>query len=104
MGRTGSLGMEGIRRKLSEQYGRSPDPDEIAEEMDHDKGYGKKDMELREMPIGGRKNVMENNTDEFFFPLQSQKTRREDYSSDDGQRNRRKETSTVSFHVSDLNL
>ena len=39
-GRTGSIGMNGVREKLRSQYGRSLDPDEIFEEMQRDKGYG----------------------------------------------------------------
>jgi len=42
VGRTCSLGVHGIRQKLREQYGRSPDPDEVAAEMQRHKGYGKK--------------------------------------------------------------
>lgn len=57
MGRTGSLGMEGVRRKLGEQYGRSPDPEEIAEEMERHKGYGKKEIETRTMPVTKSRDV-----------------------------------------------
>jgi len=42
MGRTGTIGVDGVRQRLVETYGRSPDPDEVAEEMECDKGYGKK--------------------------------------------------------------
>lgn len=43
MGRTGSLGVHGIREKLREEYGRSPDPDEVGEEMKRHKVFGKKE-------------------------------------------------------------
>ena len=36
-GRTGSFGIAGIREKLRERYGRSPDPDEVREEMERHK-------------------------------------------------------------------
>ena len=36
-GRTGSLGVSGVRQKLSEMPGRSPDPKEMALEMNRDK-------------------------------------------------------------------
>ena len=39
-GRTGPLGESGVRMKLSEMLGRSPDPEEIALEMKRDKGCG----------------------------------------------------------------
>jgi len=40
IGRTGSIGENGVREKLRKKYGRSPDPDEVEEEMCRDKGYG----------------------------------------------------------------
>ena len=47
MGRTGPIGVDGIRQRLAERFGRSLDPEEIAEEMECDKGFGKKDVEAR---------------------------------------------------------
>lgn len=41
LGRTGALGEEGIRERLHQLLGRSPDPDEVNQEMQRDKGYGK---------------------------------------------------------------
>ena len=41
LGRTGALGEEGIRERLRQLLGRSPDPDEVNQEMQRDKGYGK---------------------------------------------------------------
>ena len=41
LGRTGRVGIEGVRQRLRELHGRSPDPDEVIEEMQRDKGYGK---------------------------------------------------------------
>jgi hypothetical protein len=40
LGRTGPKGEMGIVEDLREQLGRSPDPDEIEDEMKRDKGYG----------------------------------------------------------------
>ena len=40
LGRTGRKGEWGIVEDLREQLGRSPDPDEIEDEMKRDKGYG----------------------------------------------------------------
>jgi len=45
LGRTGASGVNGVRQRLEQWYGRSPDPDEVAEEMKRDKGFGKKEME-----------------------------------------------------------
>lgn len=45
LGRTGSLGVHGVREKLRELYGRSPDPDEVLEEMERHKGYMDDDQE-----------------------------------------------------------
>jgi hypothetical protein len=42
LGRTGASGEEGVRERLCELLGRSPDPDKVAEEMQRDKGYGKR--------------------------------------------------------------
>lgn len=44
LGRTGALGEDGVRQRLAEKYGRSPDLDEVLEEMECDKGYNKKDL------------------------------------------------------------
>ena len=41
VGRTGALGEDGIRERLREVWGRSPDPEEVAAEMERDKGFGK---------------------------------------------------------------
>ena len=41
LGRTGALGEDGIRERLRQLLGRSPDPDEVNQEMQRDKGYGK---------------------------------------------------------------
>ena len=43
LGRTGSLGVDGIRQRLREQYGRSPDPDEVVVEMQRHKGFGREE-------------------------------------------------------------
>lgn len=40
LGRTGPKGELGIVEDLREKFGRSPDPDEIEDEMKRDKGYG----------------------------------------------------------------
>lgn len=39
-GRTGSTGVTGVRERLREKFNRSPDPDEMEDEMTRDKGYG----------------------------------------------------------------
>lgn len=39
-GRTGSRGINGVRERLREKFNRSPDPDEMEEELNRDKGYG----------------------------------------------------------------
>lgn len=39
-GRTGCTGVNGIRERLREEFGRSPDPDKIDFEMNRDKGFG----------------------------------------------------------------
>ena len=39
-GRTGSRGINGVRERLREILGRSPDPDEMDREIKRDKGYG----------------------------------------------------------------
>lgn len=44
-----------MRERLAEFYGRSPDPDEVAEEMERNKGYGKEPME----PHTNSKNLSE---------------------------------------------
>ena len=43
LGRTGSLGVDGMRQRLQERYGRSPDPDEVVVEMQCHKGFGRKE-------------------------------------------------------------
>ena len=40
IGRTGRRGIDGVREKLHSFLGRSPDPSEVEEEMQRDKGYG----------------------------------------------------------------
>ena len=40
LGRTGALGVEGTRERLRDLFGRSPDPHELRDEMEHDKGFG----------------------------------------------------------------
>jgi hypothetical protein len=40
MGRTRPKGKAGMRAMLREKMGRSPDPEDVREEMDRDKGYG----------------------------------------------------------------
>lgn len=39
-GRTGSRGINGVRERLRDILGRSPDPDEMEREIKRDKGYG----------------------------------------------------------------
>jgi hypothetical protein len=39
-GRTGSRGINGVRERLREILGRSPDPDEMEKQINRDKGYG----------------------------------------------------------------
>ena len=41
LGRTGVLGKDGIRERLREVFGRSPEPEEVFAEMERDKGFGK---------------------------------------------------------------
>ena len=41
LGRTGASGEDGVRERLREKFGRSPDPNEVAHEMQRDKGRGK---------------------------------------------------------------
>lgn len=41
LGRTGALGEEGVRQRLQELIGRSLEPEEVVEEMQRDKGFGK---------------------------------------------------------------
>lgn len=48
-GRTGSLGVSGVREKLCARLKRSPDPDEILEEMQHDTGYGGQKGKVQEI-------------------------------------------------------
>ena len=40
LGRTGCRGVDGVREKLCTLLGRSPDPSEVEDEMQRDKGYG----------------------------------------------------------------
>jgi len=47
LGRTSASGENGVRLRLNQQYGRSPDPNKVAEEMQRDKGHGKKYLEER---------------------------------------------------------
>ena len=42
LGRTGALGEDGIRERLRQACGRSPDPEEVAAEMERDKGFGQR--------------------------------------------------------------
>ena len=64
MGQTGPLGMEGVRRKLSDLYGRSPDPEEIAHEMERDKGFGKIPATSHAVTKMARKEFMEDDREE----------------------------------------
>ena len=64
MGRTGLLGMEGVRRKLSDWYGRSSDPEEIAHEMERDKGYGKTPTASHAVTEVARKEFMEDDRED----------------------------------------
>ena len=43
LGRAGSLGENGIRLRLREAFGRSPDPDEVLQEMQRYKGLRRKE-------------------------------------------------------------
>ena len=47
--RIGSVGKDGVRQRLRELYRRSPDPDEVADKMQRDKGYGKTEDNARAM-------------------------------------------------------
>ena len=49
-GRTGPLGEYGVRQKLSEMLGRSPDPEEVALEMNRDKGWGVRKRKAPRIP------------------------------------------------------
>ena len=49
-GRTGPLGESGVRQKLSEMLGRSPDPEEVALEMNRDKGWGGRKRKAPRIP------------------------------------------------------
>jgi len=56
LGRAGASGVHGVRQRLQDLHGRSPDPEEVAEEMQCHKGYEKKDLERR-------KDLKRKNTD-----------------------------------------
>jgi len=45
LGRTNASSVNGVWQTLGQLNGRSPDPDEVGEEMQCDKGYEKKDLE-----------------------------------------------------------
>ena len=45
--RTGAIGEEGVRERLAESYRRSPNLDEVAQEMAHHKGYRKEKLDPR---------------------------------------------------------
>ena len=60
VGRTGPVGVEGVRQKLLEHSGKSPDPDEVAEEMTRDKGYSRlpeKEVEYSKSRSGAYSNI-----------------------------------------------
>lgn len=51
LGRTGCRGVDGVREKLRTLLGRSPDPSEVEDEMQRDKGYGGQRKKKRNWPI-----------------------------------------------------
>ena len=99
MGRTGALGEAGVREKLAEMYGRSPDPDEVAEEMERDKGYGKKDLKRltvqEEYEDGGNDDVVQ----EFPTQKQSKGKRVEGNMKLPGHKNLRTHLQSAAFQV-----
>lgn len=63
-GRTGSRGINGVRERLREKFGRSPDFDEMKEELNRDKGYGgyKKRKDLIKLEKEPRQDLSDDNS------------------------------------------
>ena len=60
--RTGAAGEEGIQERLREVFGRSPEPNEVDQEMQRDKGYGKAKLRTS----GESKNRHHEHSDDLF--------------------------------------
>lgn len=87
LGRTGRQGVNGVIERLREKFKRSPDPDEIEEEMNRDKGFGgyaqrkvAAKLEKESVEVYSSENSMGSSTDTL---------RTRDNMSDDGHGKRR---------------
>jgi len=84
MGRTSSLGIEGVCARLAQLYGRSLDLDEVVEEMQHDKGFRKKEVELRTVSIRESKGFFDGVKAKESMQIQSPEKSEEQYSNEEG--------------------
>ena len=95
IGRTGSIGIEGVCRRLREFYGRSPDPDEVAEEVQRDKGYGKKEMESRRIQEYHSKGFNDLVPEAELMQLRSRQNPVPLHSNEEGEHNKKKSLRTA---------
>jgi len=89
LGRTGASSVHGVRQRLEALHGRSPDPDEVAKEMRHPKGYGKKDLEKRKILKNRNRELDEMNLEDHSLQIQSLENEVDRSSRDEDQIDRR---------------
>jgi len=99
MGRTGSLGVYGIREKLRERYGRSPDPQEVGEEMEREKGNGREGKGGHKTPKKHGKDCIDEDFEEESLRMQKISTGFDYLNVTDGAYRRRESWQTLSIQV-----
>ena len=99
VGRTGSVGEAGVRERLRELYGRSPDPEEVMHEMHREKTTGKQERKAGTISKGRIQEGIEVDMDDEAKNTESEEYNQEDYGNEDCNIERRTGGRTGSVQV-----